>query len=153
MNPRDAAAPPRIGRGDSYKPGTYEVIHEFGAEGATGIDPVADLLEAPDGMMYGTATGGGLPQGDFTRGVLYQLAPSGRVGVLKTFYDGSDGRCRRPASRSAPTAASMGRPTVAMPVWGPLPLSARCAGDPGTPPRRASSYSTVALPWVAPGSP
>ncbi len=72
--------------------GTLSVIHEFSAEGDTGVTPQAGLVEGPHGMMYGTTTGGGLPQGDNTRGVLFQLATTGRVGVLKTFYDSADGR-------------------------------------------------------------
>lgn len=150
-------------------PGTYAVIHEFGAEGATGIDPVAGLLEAPDGMMYGTTTGGGLPQGDYTSGVLFQLAPSGRVGVLKTFYDGADGRW----PQTGVTFGSNGRlygtgrgggaglgvlyryrldavATLAR-VSATRPRSR--AATPATPRPRASSSSTVAPRWAVPRSP
>ena len=72
--------------------GTLTVVHEFNGDGTTGATPMAGLYEAPSGMMYGTTMSGGLPQGDFVSGVMFQLAPSGRVGVLKTFYDGADGR-------------------------------------------------------------
>ena len=85
--------------------GTLSVIHEFSAEGNTGVTPMAGLFEAPNGMMYGTAMSGGLPQGDFVSGVMFQLAPSGRVGVLKTFYDGPDGR----QPQTGVTMASDGR--------------------------------------------
>lgn len=71
--------------------GTFKRIHMFNMYGTTGINPVAGLIVGRDGNLYGTTTGGGLPVGDWNRGVIFKPTPTNQVIVLRTLHEGTDG--------------------------------------------------------------
>jgi len=68
---------------------TFTVIRSFDHEdNATGLNPLAPLVQAPDNTLYGVTSGGGTD--DF--GVVFRIQPDGTgFTVLRSFSGGSDG--------------------------------------------------------------
>ncbi len=62
---------------------TVEILQSFGG---TAAQPLGELVEGPDGSLYGTAYAGG-PEG---LGSVFRLEPSGRLSVVVAF-DGNNG--------------------------------------------------------------
>jgi uncharacterized repeat protein (TIGR03803 family) len=67
--------------------GTLTTIESFAAEDGDGPDPTAGLVQAPSGLLYGTA-GGGINGA----GQVFEMSPSGALTTLYSFcgafYDG-----------------------------------------------------------------
>ncbi|WP_153769532.1 choice-of-anchor tandem repeat GloVer-containing protein [Labrenzia sp. CE80] len=59
--------------GESYE---YKVLHRFAGGPADGARPVGGLVMGPDGILYGTAAGGGTGWA----GTVFKLAPNGAGG-------------------------------------------------------------------------
>ncbi len=64
--------------------GDFELLHVFHSDDGRGCGPSGGLMQASDGAFYGTAQYGG-PTAGLGRGVVFRLAPSGRVAVLHVF--------------------------------------------------------------------
>src|SRR5438067_13809619 len=62
-----------------------DVLHAFLSPGAT--RPVAPLVLANDGNLYGSTYAGG----DVDRGTIFRITPSGTLTLLHSFTGGSDG--------------------------------------------------------------
>jgi uncharacterized repeat protein (TIGR03803 family) len=70
---------------------SFTVLHAFAADAHDGYRPIAGLVQAPDGRIFGTTPLGGRPPSDPNRqGVVYRLLNTGTVAVLHTFT-GPDG--------------------------------------------------------------
>ena len=70
---------------------SFAVLHAFAADAHDGYRPIAGLVQAPDGRIFGTTPLGGRPPSDPNRqGVVYRLLNTGSVAVLHTFT-GPDG--------------------------------------------------------------
>jgi uncharacterized repeat protein (TIGR03803 family) len=65
--------------------GAYRTVYKF-ANAADGYCPHGDLLEASDGLLYGTTLRGG----QFNEGTAFSVSPSGQHVLLHSF-DGTDG--------------------------------------------------------------
>ena len=65
--------------------GTLTTLHSF--DGTDGEYPDAGLVQAIDGNLYGTTSGGGT-NGD---GTVFKITPSGTLTTLYSFTDGADG--------------------------------------------------------------
>lgn len=86
------------GCGTVYKfdtSGNFHVLYAF-TGGADGAYPYGSLIEDAAGNLYGATTSGGdlsCPQGLFTTGcgVVFKLAPNGKLTVLHTFTGEADG--------------------------------------------------------------
>ena len=66
--------------------GTLTTLFSFEAYTSSGVDPFAGLIQATDGNLYGTATGGGLGGG----GTVFKITTGGTFTSLHTF-DASNG--------------------------------------------------------------
>jgi uncharacterized repeat protein (TIGR03803 family) len=66
--------------------GTETVLHAF-AGGQDGANPQAGLIADTAGNLYGTATEGG----SSGNGIVFKLAPDGKLTVLHAFTGGADG--------------------------------------------------------------
>jgi uncharacterized repeat protein (TIGR03803 family) len=77
--------------------GIFNILHTFDNYGSDGLRPVSGLIQARDGLFYGTAPIGGLPVTDPNRyGVVYRMDQAGAVTVMHTFT-GPDGGTPRAA--------------------------------------------------------
>ena len=63
------------------KSGILTVLDEFEYEGPDPSHPLCSLTPTPDGNYVGTSTGGG----DYDRGTVFQVTPSGETTVLASF--------------------------------------------------------------------
>lgn len=63
--------------------GTFTNLYAF-TGGADGANPVSSLIQASDGALYGTTTGG-----DDTSGALFKITTGGAFSVLATFNGGN----------------------------------------------------------------
>ncbi len=71
--------------------GTFSILHGFDNYGSDGLKPLSGLIQARDGLFYGTAPIGGLPVTAPSRyGVVYRMDQAGIVTVMHTFT-GPDG--------------------------------------------------------------
>jgi uncharacterized repeat protein (TIGR03803 family) len=66
--------------------GEFTVLHSF-ESGSDGAYPMAGLIKATDGSLYGTTLSGG----DLDLGTVFRMTPAGDVTVLHEFEGGSDG--------------------------------------------------------------
>jgi uncharacterized repeat protein (TIGR03803 family) len=66
--------------------GDETILWHFGS-GTDGAEPLAGLIEATDGFLYGTTFSGGL----YTGGTLFKISLDGRETVLWNFGQGADG--------------------------------------------------------------
>ena len=75
--------------------GEVSTIHRFNPDGYArdGKNPVAELLQAPNGKLYGTTRLGGLPVEDPNRnGTVFSIEPNGtKYTLLHTFMSSPDG--------------------------------------------------------------
>ena len=75
--------------------GELQGIHHFNPDGYArdGKDPIGELLQGPDGRLYGTASIGGEPVDDPSRaGTIFQLSLKGsKFKVVHTFTQAPDG--------------------------------------------------------------
>jgi len=72
----------------------YSILHSFNGGGSPpdGKGPMAAMVQASDGNIYGTAP----VTGSNTIGVIFRLTPQGTYTIIHSFQDGSvanDGRC------------------------------------------------------------
>ncbi len=67
--------------------GTVTVLHEFTGGTSVGANPVASLIQATDGNLYGTTVFGG----SSNSGTLFQLMLDGTVTILYAFTGADDG--------------------------------------------------------------
>lgn len=65
--------------------GALTTLHSF--DGSDGLSPIASLIQATDGDLYGAAEGGG----DQNAGTIFKITLSGNLTTLHTF-SGNDGR-------------------------------------------------------------
>src|SRR5206468_5764562 len=72
--------------------GALTVLHSFSG-GSDGAIPVAGLIQASDGLFYGTTSGGGAPcpVPPPNTGTVFKMTAVGVVTGLHTFCAGSDG--------------------------------------------------------------
>lgn len=76
------------GQGTIYRiesDGTLTVMHAFGNEAGEGRHPIG-LMQAPDGMFFGTTLSGGAEQGD-GNGTLYRMNALGEFRTLRKFVN------------------------------------------------------------------
>jgi uncharacterized repeat protein (TIGR03803 family) len=74
----------------AYRVLSYRVIHRF-VGGSGGTNPSSDLIYV-NGLLYGTAAQGGLPQNTGNGfGLVYSITTSGKIEILHDFAGGSDG--------------------------------------------------------------
>jgi uncharacterized repeat protein (TIGR03803 family) len=64
---------------------TFTTLHSF--DGTDGSNPVGALVQATDGNLYGTTSGGGAN----ADGTVFRITPSGTLTTLHSF-DNTDGR-------------------------------------------------------------
>ncbi len=64
---------------------SYQVLHYFQG-GADGANPIADLIQANDGYLYGTTTTGG----SSNNGTVFKISPNGVENVIYSFRGGAD---------------------------------------------------------------
>ena len=85
--------------GGQYREGTVyrldgarsTLLHAF-TGGADGGQPWAGVIQDPQGNLYGTTAGGGIPCVYYSGcGVVYKIDPSGSETVLYSFTGGADG--------------------------------------------------------------
>jgi uncharacterized repeat protein (TIGR03803 family) len=97
-----------IGGGTVFKrtsSGSYGVLHTFTGGTADGYLPVAVVVRASTGNLYGTTlSGGGTGCGGSGCGTIYEITSSGQESLLHSFTGGADGY--QPAS--APILDSAG---------------------------------------------
>ena len=74
--------------------GNFAILHSFAGGASDGDTPYAPLLQASDGNLYGTTTGGGAAG----RGTVYSVSPSGAFTLLHSFLGA-------PTEGSAPWAS------------------------------------------------
>jgi uncharacterized repeat protein (TIGR03803 family) len=71
--------------------GRYRVLYSF-TGGADGGEPVGRLVKDRAGNLYGTASSGGISNGNCSGcGTVFKLAPDGTYSVLHAFTGGRDG--------------------------------------------------------------
>ena len=63
--------------------GVLTTLHSFSAAGTEGAAPMAALIQASDGNLYGTTAFGGTHM--FAGGVLFRISPSGAFSTLYSF--------------------------------------------------------------------
>jgi uncharacterized repeat protein (TIGR03803 family) len=113
----------------------YAVLHSFTA-GTDGAGPFADLIQAPDGTLYGTTLFGGDGCLGLGCGTVFGMAPDGSgFAVLHRFTAGTDGAAPFAGLIQPPTAPSTGLPLTA--TSAPARFS-------GWPPTAAASPSCTA---------
>src|SRR5206468_11192679 len=61
--------------------GTLTTLHSFGSQSGDAVHPVAGLVQAIDGNLYGTTFGGGANDG----GTVFKINPSGGLTTLYSF--------------------------------------------------------------------
>jgi uncharacterized repeat protein (TIGR03803 family) len=66
--------------------GGFLVLHDFSGS-VDGVSPYGTMIQATDGNLYGTTTGGGTGN----LGTIFQITPSGTFTVLHAFGGSSDG--------------------------------------------------------------
>jgi uncharacterized repeat protein (TIGR03803 family) len=76
--------------------GTVTVLHSFviltpGYESPEGCHPAAQLIQASDGNLYGSASSGGTSAGTQSAGALFKIALDGTFEILHTFSFRADG--------------------------------------------------------------
>jgi uncharacterized repeat protein (TIGR03803 family) len=73
--------------------GNFSLLHSFGFDYGIAANPVAGLIEAPDGSFYGTSVTGGEGVGgaNLGYGTVFRLDPSGDLSVLHSFEGDTDG--------------------------------------------------------------
>jgi uncharacterized repeat protein (TIGR03803 family) len=79
-----------VGGGTVFKitpSGAVTILHSFfdGSVANDGGDPVAGLIQASDGNLYGTTSEGGSAD----NGTVFKITPSGTVTIIHSFLDGS----------------------------------------------------------------
>jgi len=67
--------------------GSLTTLYSFGNVAGEGVDPYASLVQGSDGNFYGTTLGGG----QFNRGTVFMITPSGTLTTLWQFTGGTDG--------------------------------------------------------------
>jgi uncharacterized repeat protein (TIGR03803 family) len=79
--------------------GSLTTLRNFALDGSDGIQPYGPLTQGPDGNLYGTTKGFGLPgtstspvQGYTFNGNFFKISNTGNFQVLYTFNGGTDGR-------------------------------------------------------------
>lgn len=70
--------------------GRESVVHAFRGGMLDGVHPTASLLEAGDGTLYGTTSGGGSDI-DIGSGTVFKIAPNGQESTLYAFRDETEG--------------------------------------------------------------
>jgi uncharacterized repeat protein (TIGR03803 family) len=65
--------------------GTVTILHVFTGGTSDGASPYAALIQATDGIFYGTTVGGGTAN----QGTVFQMTPSGAVTILHAFTGGT----------------------------------------------------------------
>ena len=86
--------------------GNLTTLHQFEDYG-DGFNPVANLIQASDGNLYGVTESGG---GNGTYGTVYRMDLNGNETVIHAFGGGSGGAFPKGALLQGPTACSTGRP-------------------------------------------
>ncbi len=67
--------------------GVETVLYNFSGSNGDGASPYAGLVQGTDGNFYGTTEGGGA----YAHGIVYQITPAGRLTILHSFSNGTDG--------------------------------------------------------------
>ncbi|HKW29175.1 MAG TPA: choice-of-anchor tandem repeat GloVer-containing protein, partial [Verrucomicrobiae bacterium] len=65
---------------------TYTILHTFGTN-TMGLNPYSQLVQGPDGALYGTTEGGG----SANRGQVFKVNPDGSAYTVLKDFTGSDG--------------------------------------------------------------
>jgi len=65
----------------------FSLIHAFPSSSTDGANPLAGLLQAANGLFYGTTAAGGTSN----QGTMYNVSSTGKVTILHDFTGGSDG--------------------------------------------------------------
>jgi len=93
--------------------GHFTKLHDFGS-GPIWDNPVAPLMQASDGNIYGTTAG------SFNPGALFRIDPAGNLSLVRTFVSASDGSNSAAALIEGPGGKLYGTLTQAGPgpSWG-----------------------------------
>jgi uncharacterized repeat protein (TIGR03803 family) len=65
--------------------GEFTIIHQFAGPPTEGFTPLAALVQATDGNLYGTTFSGGAGGGDGGEGTVFKLAHTGQLSTLYSF--------------------------------------------------------------------